>query len=718
MFSLDRPSTGWVEVAVGQGHVCGRRAGELYCWGSNAAGEVGVGDELSTIDAPAKVTGTWKQLSASYIHTCAIANDHTLSCWGANSSGQLGVGSTTNTRIPKALPGAWERVDASFFGTCAIDRDGQLWCWGPNKAGQLGDGTTTNRTEPSRVGDARWVDVGRGWLHACGIQADNTLWCWGDQPPDPEPPISDPALATPSIVPVQLGTETWRSVSALFTATCGITTTGHLRCWGTNAARQLGIGEVPRADEPTAVLADGEDHDDWVQLDAGALAACAVRANGEAWCWGQNERGLLASDDVVIATPRRVEHPDGGDWKVVSVGIANACFVDGRERAWCVGANGFSQLADGGTSPRVPTPPSPDLPADRASAGGQVSCTIRNTELACGGKGGAYQLGNGASIAARSLATVAGTWTAATIGYEHACGIQTGGVVACWGNDRGESAGNGPGITVAPVPAPVSSARTFMSIDAGGFFTCGVDSARAIACWGDNFNGQLGNNSTTNSGVPVDITTVMPVPVWSSVSAGASHACAIQNNGVVRCWGDNAFGQLGNGTTDESRTVTTRLLSGGGTLPAFAKVSAGLDHSCAIGADDTLWCWGNNARGQLGIDLGFLVSIPSAKVHPETWLDVAAGNGFTCAIRTDSTLWCWGTNSRGQLGDGSLLDRRAPVQVAGTGWTSVVAGIDHACAQRGTDVRCWGNNDDGATVTGDAWTTELQEIVEPAPLAP
>lgn len=195
-----------------------------------------------------------------------------------------------------------------------------------------------------------------------------------------------------------------------------------------------------------------------------------------------------------------------------------------------------------------------------------------------------------------------------------------------------------------------------------------------------------------------------------AISAGGAHACGTQLTGIVRCWGSNGLGQLGDGSTTDRHDASGQLA---GALPAFTKVSAGTDHTCALGADNSIWCWGNNLRGQLGVDI-FFTQLDTPRRLEGMWIDVAAGDQFTCAVQMDSTLWCWGANQRGQLGDGSLVDRRLPVQVDGTGFTAVAAGADHACARRGTDVACWGNNDDGATLTGDAWTTELREIVPPS----
>jgi alpha-tubulin suppressor-like RCC1 family protein len=168
-------------------------------------------------------------------------------------------------------------------------------------------------------------------------------------------------------------------------------------------------------------------------------------------------------------------------------------------------------------------------------------------------------------------------------------------------------------------------------------------------------------------------------PGWSQVTTGGAHTCGIHTNSTLWCWGLNDFGQLGTGnmTTNLDRPgqVTTPARSG------WASVAGGGDHTCAVRTGGTLWCWGGNYDGQLGIGGGNNQDLPQQVTSPARggWARVTAGDNYTCAIRADSTLWCWGYNQSGDLGLGNRAFQVLPLpqQVtspAPEGWASVTAG--------------------------------------------
>jgi alpha-tubulin suppressor-like RCC1 family protein len=180
------------------------------------------------------------------------------------------------------------------------------------------------------------------------------------------------------------------------------------------------------------------------------------------------------------------------------------------------------------------------------------------------------------------------------------------------------------------------------------------------------------------------------------VTIGSAHICALTLSGEVLCWGMNGFGQLGVGSsaggTDWAAAPRPPL-----GLTGIVDLTSGSGHSCALTSAGTVWCWGQNDRGQLG--LGTLVNAlaPAEVPNLSGVIQIEAGASYTCALLEDGTAKCWGANSRGQLGDGSITDRSSPVSVSGlAGVTSVVAGAEHTCArlQNGT-AKCWGYNGQG-----------------------
>ena len=236
----------------------------------------------------------------------------------------------------------------------------------------------------------------------------------------------------------------------------------------------------------------------------------------------------------------------------------------------------------------------------------------------------------------------------------------------------------------------------------GDQHTCATRANGTLWCWGDNAYGDLGIGNQTGQDRPRPVTTPA-AGGWANVTAGGDHTCAIRSGGTLWCWGDNAYGELGIGNQtgqDRPRPVTTPAAGG------WASVTAGGDHTCAIRSGGTLWCWGDNAYGELGIGNQTGQDRPRPVTTPAAggWASVTAGGTHTCAIRSDGTLWCWGRNETGQLGIGNQNNQNLPRQVttpAPGGWASVTAGGDYTCATRtGGTLWCWGFGDYGQLGTG------------------
>ena len=211
--------------------------------------------------------------------------------------------------------------------------------------------------------------------------------------------------------------------------------------------------------------------------------------------------------------------------------------------------------------------------------------------------------------------------------------------------------------------------------------------------WGRNSSGQLGVNDTTHRSTPV--TTILGGTNWKSVDCGSDHTAAIKTDGTLWLWGYNTDGQLGvNDTIWRSTPVTTIL---GGTNWKF--IACGFTHTSAIKTDGTLWTWGYNSYGQLGVNDITSRSTPVTTILGGTnWKSVSCREGNTAAIKTDGTLWTWGRNDRGQLGVNDNIARSTPVTtiLGGTNWKSVSCGGYHTSAIK-TDgtLWLWGFNNNG-----------------------
>ncbi len=210
-------------------------------------------------------------------------------------------------------------------------------------------------------------------------------------------------------------------------------------------------------------------------------------------------------------------------------------------------------------------------------------------------------------------------------------------------------------LTVAP-PAPAATAT---GITAGDTHSCAVLSDGTGRCWGANNYGRLGDGTQNMTLTPVTVTGLAGATAIAT-SSGSSHTCALIDDGTARCWGANNYGQLGNGTTDNSLTPVT--VTG---LTGAVAITAGANHTCAVLGDGTARCWGANLYGRLGDGTTDNSNIPVTVTGLTGATAITAGTNHTCALRSDGTARCWGSNNYGRLGDGTQNMATTPVTVTG-----------------------------------------------------
>ena len=290
--------TDWERVATGLDHTCALKAEtQLYCWGRNTAGQLGLGNTVTSVVARVGADEEWSYVSAGNRHTCAAFPFGVISCWGDGQLGQLGLGNTSSFLEPQQLSfvGSLSRVDVGAEHGCAllfgavIDESNQevtLLCWGNNSSGQLGLGNKITQNMPTQVGTAKdWSSLSAGAQHTCAINQFSELYCWGDNSSgqlglgEVAPSVD---LSTPQQVVSELG---WQSVSAGDNHTCAINNEHQLHCWGSNSRGQLGLGDIAMATSlsPT-IVSDGF----WTSVSAGATHTCAIGGFAGGFCWGDN----------------------------------------------------------------------------------------------------------------------------------------------------------------------------------------------------------------------------------------------------------------------------------------------------------------------------------------------------------------------------------------------------------------------------------------------
>jgi alpha-tubulin suppressor-like RCC1 family protein len=282
---------------------------------------------------------------------------------------------------------------------------------------------------------------------------------------------------------------------------------------------------------------------------------------------------------------------------------------------------------------------------------------------------------------------------AITAGARHGCALTAGGGLKCWGYNYYGQLGDGTNVNRSAAVDVSGLGIGVSAVSAGAFHTCALTTGGGVQCWGENGAGELGDGTTVERWSPAGVSGLAGGAI--AVAGADRHSCAIVRGGGVKCWGDNGYGQLGDGTTRRRLTpVDVRGLSG----PATA-LALGNRHSCALLVGGGLACWGGNLFGQLGdgttrrrptaVGVSGLGGAVSA---------IAAGDSHTCVLTRSGGMKCWGYNNWSQLGDGTALDRLRPVGVSGmgSGVTAIAAGTFHSCARTRTgNAKCWGDNGNG-----------------------
>lgn len=313
----------------------------------------------------------------------------------------------------------------------------------------------------------------------------------------------------------------------------------------------------------------------------------------------------------------------------------------------------------------VGAPSAEAISAAQVSTGSVHSCVrTHDGDALCWGENGTGMLGDGTNRDRRmpvSVAWLRGRVADVQANWDHSCAVTTGGAVLCWGHNGDGELGDGT-FEARRKPVVVSGMSSgYRQVVLGFDSGCALSSAGGVRCWGYNGNGQLGDGTRNTRPTPVDVSGLSSGV--RSISAGWDHTCAVTTAGGVLCWGQNEHGELGDGTrTDRLRPVGVVGLSSG-----VAAVSAGFDQTCALLDNGAVQCWGQNATGEVGDGTSTL------RTHPVDVLglsrgvaSISAGYDHTCAVTNNGGALCWGNNASGELGDGTATDRSRPVGVYGS----------------------------------------------------
>jgi alpha-tubulin suppressor-like RCC1 family protein len=818
--------TGVVALALGTSHSCAlTAAGGVKCWGSNDFGRLGnnaIGDQATPVDVSG-LTSAVTAIAVGNGHGCALTFAAGLKCWGLNSDGQLGTGGTASTGLAADVPALTSDVTAIAAGgnhTCAMTTTNGIMCWGDNADGAVGDGTSgTDRLVPTAVpffsSAALNVAISVGARHSCAIanigSSSGRPFCWGDNSSGQigADPALTPRLLSPSAsnnLAVEFSGGGIVEISAGSNHTCVRVALGSVRCLGGNASGQLGVGTFSSSFQGlylgsldtgvrTIVAANGSSYavttglgakswganafgrlgdglstnrslpSDVLGLDAGRAAASfstsALAAGSHpftaTYVGDLNHTGSLSSTrdhtvtkaattTTLAATPAStsvfgqavtltatvtsaagtpggtVAFSDNVNGALGTVTLSAGGVATLSTSALSVGAHTITATYSGATNflvssgtraytvNKAATTTTLTSSVNPSVFGQSVTFTARVTAVS----GSAKPTGT-ITVTDTTSSTVVGgidlnaiTQSKVQAGDGFACSLGSEGGVTCWGNNADGQLGDGT-TTNRLTPVAVSGLSSGVeSIATGSSHACAVTKLGAVKCWGSNALGQLGDGTTTSRSTPVTVTGMSSGIL--AVAAGNGSTCAFDEVGKVFCWGDGGQGELGNGGTDNKLApVPVPALSGG-----IKAIALGGSTGCAIIASGGLVCWGANALGQVGdgSSVNQLTPVGVFGLDSEGVASVAVGNSHTCAVTTVGAALCWGNNFLGQIGDGTVFGRLTPTPVLGleSGVATINLGSNHSCAvTKAGAVRCWGGNTFGQL--GNGGTTDQSTSV-------
>lgn len=737
------------ELVSGMSFSCARFGGSVRCWGNNAYGQQGtttpdrglapgeMGDALPNVQLG---TGrTAKSVVTGPHHACAILDTSAVKCWGHNKSGALGLGDA-NHRSGAELGDALPTVDlgsgrsavalaAGYDFTCAVLDDGAVKCWGANNHGQLGQGhTNALGDQPNEMGNSLpSVDLGGGRTataitaghnHACAVLDDGSVKCWGYNTYHGVLGLGDnlvrgdaPGEMGDSLPAVDLGAgRTATAITAGANHTCALLDDASVKCWGQNSRGQLGLGDTSSRGGtpgqmgdalPAVNLGNGRTA---TSIASGTSYTCAVLDDGHAKCWGDNRSGQLGLGDTTIRGTSPGQMGDGlpaidlGTGRTalgIVAGLGTTCARLDNQTLKCWGNNETGTLGLGDTQ-------------NRGDGPGEMGDALP-----------AVALGTGATVTAvpRGAPNL------------YQCALLAGGNVKCWGSNYVGEHGAGPSTSVGDESGELAStvdlgSRTAKAIGAANYQLCALLDDGSVKCMGAG-SALLGQGDTLGRGArpATQGDNIPPINLGTGRTAvklavGAAHACAILDDNALKCWGSNAYGQLGLGDTNSRGDQAGEM---GDALPAvnlgtgrFAhSLFLGGNSSCALLDNGTLKCWGQNNWGRLGLgdtnnrgdgpgEMGdALPAIDLGSGRSATF--VAVGHNSMCAVLDNQTLKCWGGGGQGLLGSGSVqafgdqpgeMGDALPVVDLGSGLTatSVSIGTHHVCvALNNSRVKCWGD---------------------------
>ena len=579
-----------INIAGGSNSTAAIINGELYTWGHNYSGQLGIGTSGTSynVTTPQLVTNSigtaWKQVSCGGSHTAAIDTGNNLYTWGYNYYGQLGIGTSgtsSNVTTPQLVihpivGRTWAYVACGVNNMYAIDNMGYLYSWGGS---DLGYTISNYQTTPRLVTNSiRWNSISVGQKIIVALDISNKIYVWGRYATGQQHAYTSYIW---SVTPLMIGDKTWKQVSCGEYHILAIDDQDALYSFGFGRYGELGLTSVISSKTPLRVHGDSI----WKHVSCGYNHSIAVDADDNIYTWGYNYYGQLGIG--TSGSYSNVTSPASATFQRLkflnmACGYAYVIFINDNNKLVAAGANNYGQLGIGNTNPKS-------------------SSIELNTDTL--------------------------EWKSVSCGTNHTAAITTGNQLWAWGYNYYGQLGLGNN-TQYTIPQRVGTGTAWKQVSCGYAHTGAVDVLNRLYMFGYNNCGQLGQNNITNSNIPLQVT-----GAWSYVSCGEHCTMAIKTDGTLWAWGCNANYQLGLGNNPDNVLVPTQV----GSNNIWVRVICRTNISVAVTTLGDIYVCGNNEYGQLG--LGNVSSqYEFVKIPDITCRDIDVGESHVVALRKWSSL--------------------------------------------------------------------------------
>jgi alpha-tubulin suppressor-like RCC1 family protein len=515
-----------------------------------------------------------------------------------------------------------------------------------------------------------YLEISSKYDQVVAIGYDSTLWTWGGemnwQREYTKPHILD-------------SSKNWKQVATGEGFMMAVKSDGTLWGVGLNFAGQLGDGTTLGKTTLTRLTQDSN----WVAVSCGKEFTIALKSDSTVWAWGKNNYGQLGQGTNRTNSTTPIQIGTQSNFTSVSAGLYHSLLKDSNNKLWQVGACYTSSIASQLTQVGSSSDWEDFSTLNQYSYAIKQNGTLWEFTISNGRPNGPTQIGNSTN------------WQELDQSSSHTSFVKTNGTLWALGDNSYGQFGNG-NLSSSSTPVRIGNDNDWSNVTAGANTSFAFKNDGSFWAWGRNNHAQFGNGENKSTILPINSNTN-----WQDVSIPLStfndHVSAIKNDGTLWSWGRNTNGQLGIGVQNITHYRPIQV----GNDTNWKSITAGHQFTLAIRNDGTLWGWGRNIRGQLGLGYNSFNVLSPIQIGVDTnWLKVVSGFDFSIGLKKDSTLWAWGHNSVGQLGNGlggNNLVQNTPTKIGvDSNWMFIAAGSDYAVALKAdSTLWTWGSNRSG-----------------------